>query len=138
MFRGITIRKKYIGIIESYTDEHKVSLFIKNYNLEILDENGTPNPITSLITTILLEIASMEQQTIRERMKSEQQQYIERCRKNGIRIGRMVGYRKSDENYKDEYNKKITLLRKGISLRNVHSIAGTSINTLRKIKSKFI
>ena len=53
-------------------------------------------------------------------------------------MGRMEGYRKSDENYKDEYNKEITLLRKGISLRNVHSITGTSINTLRKIKSKFI
>ena len=46
-------------------NEHKVSLFIKNYNLETLDENGTPNPITSLISTILLEIASMERQTIR-------------------------------------------------------------------------
>ena len=58
-------------------NEHKVSLFIKNYNLETLDSDGKPNPITSLITTILLEIASMERQTIRERMKSGQQQYIE-------------------------------------------------------------
>ena len=60
-------------------NEHKVSLFIKNYNLETLDSDGKPNPITSLITTILLEIASMERQTIRERMRSGQQQYIERC-----------------------------------------------------------
>ena len=119
-------------------NEHKVSLFIKNYNLETLDSDGKPNPITSLITTILLEIASMERQTIRERMRSGQQQYIERCRKYGIRMGRTEGYRKSDENYKDEYSREITLLRKGISLRNVCSITGTSINTLRKIKSKFI
>ena len=121
-----------------FLNEHKVSLFIKNYNLETLDVNGKPNPITSLITTILLEIASMERQTIRERMQSGQKQYIERCRKYGIRMGRTEGYRKSDENYKDEYSREITLLRKGISLRNVHSITGTSINTLRKIKSKFI
>jgi DNA invertase Pin-like site-specific DNA recombinase len=119
-------------------NEHKVSLFIKNYNLETLNSNGKPNPITSLITTILLEIASMERQTIRERMQSGQKQYIERCRKNGIKMGRMEGYRKSDDNYKEEYSKEITLLRKGISLRNVHSITGTSINTLRKIKIKFI
>ena len=119
-------------------NENRVSLFIKNYNLETLDSNGKPNPITSLITTILLEIASMERQTIRERMQSGQKQYIERCRKNGIKMGRTEGYRKSDDNYKEEYSKEITLLRKGISLRNVHSITGTSINTLRKIKIKFI
>ena len=119
-------------------NENKVSLYIKNYSLETLNSDGSVNPVASLICTILLEIASMERQTIRERMRSGQQQYIERCRKNGIRMGRTEGYRKSDENYKDEYNKEITLLRKGISLRNVHSITGTSINTLRKIKVKFI
>ena len=37
-------------------NEHKVSLFIKNYNLETLDEKGNVNPIASLICTILLEI----------------------------------------------------------------------------------
>ena len=119
-------------------NEHKVSLYIKNYNLETLNADGKPNPITSLITTILLEIASMERQTIRERMQSGQKQYIERCRKNGIKMGRALGYRKSDENYKDEYRREIPLIRKGISLRNVQSITGTSINTLRKIKVKFV
>ena len=113
-------------------NEHKVSLFIKNYNIETLDANGKPNPITSLITTILLEIASMERQTIRERMQSGQKQYIERCRKNGIKMGRVEGYRKSDENYKVQYSRDITLLKKGISLRNIQQITGTSINTLRK------
>lgn len=119
-------------------NEHKVSLYIKNYNLETLNADGNPNPITSLITTILLEIASMERQTIRERMQSGQKQYIERCRKNGIKMGRAEGYRKSDDNYREQYIKEISLLRKGISLRNVQSITGTSINTLRKIKVKFV
>ena len=121
-----------------FLNEHKVSLFIKNYNLETLDVNGKPNPITSLITTILLEIASMERQTIRERMQSGQKQYIERCRKNGIKMGRSVGYRKSDINYKEEYSKEISLLKRGLSFRNIQSITGTSVNTLRKIKVKFV
>ena len=118
--------------------EHKLSLFIKNYNLETLDSNGKPNPITSLITTILLEIAAMERQTIRERMQSGQKQYIERCRKNGIKMGRPCTYRKADDNYKEQYSKEISLLRKGISLRNIRSITGTSINTLRKLKCNFM
>jgi DNA invertase Pin-like site-specific DNA recombinase len=86
----------------------------------------------------LLEIAAMERQTIRERMQSGQQQYIAKCRKEGIKMGRVEGYRKSDDNYKEQYSKEISLLRKRISLRNIQSITGTSVNTLRKIKSKFL
>lgn len=119
-------------------NENQVSLFIKNYNIETLNEDGKVNPVASLITTILLEVASMERLTIRERMKSGQQQYIATCRKEGVKMGRSEGYRKSDDSYKEQYSKEISLLRKGISLRNIQSITGTSINTLRKIKSLFI
>lgn len=119
-------------------NENQVSLFIKNYNIETLNEDGKVNPIASLITTILLEIASMERLTIRERMKSGQQQYIARCRKEGVKMGRSEGYRKSDDSYKEQYSKEISLLKKGISLRNVQGITGTSINTLRKLKIMFL
>ena len=119
-------------------NENQVSLFIKNYNIETLNEDGKVNPVASLITTILLEVASMERLTIRERMKSGQQQYIARCRKEGVKMGRSEGYRKSDDSYKEQYSKEISLLRKGISLRNVQGITGTSINTLRKLKIMFL
>lgn len=119
-------------------NENQVSLFIKNYNIETLNEDGKVNPVASLITTILLEVASMERLTIRERMKSGQQQYIARCRKEGVKMGRSEGYRKSDDSYKEQYSKEISLLRKEISLRNVQGITGTSINTLRKLKIMFL
>ena len=119
-------------------NENQVSLFIKNYNIETLNEDGKVNPVASLITTILLEVASMERLTIRERMKSGQQQYIARCRKEGVKMGRSEGYRKSNDSYKEQYSKEISLLRKGISLRNVQGITGTSINTLRKLKIMFL
>ena len=85
-------------------NENKVSLFIKNYNLETLYPDGRPNPVTSLITTILLEISSMERLTIRERMKSGQEQYITKCRKQGIKMGRPDTYRKTDQKYKEQYS----------------------------------
>lgn len=119
-------------------NEHKVSLYIKNYNLETLNPDGSPNPITSLITTILLEISSMERLTIRERMKSGQEQYISKCRREGIKMGRPSTYRKSDTEYREQYSKDISLLKKGISLRNIRSITGTSLNTLRKLKSIYL
>ena len=118
-------------------NENGVSLFVKNYNLETLNDDGKVNPVASLICTILLEIASMERLTIKERMASGRDQYIAECREHSIKMGRPVGYRKSDDNYKRQYAKDIALLKKGISLRNVNSITGTSINTLQKLK-KFI
>lgn len=119
-------------------NDNKVSLFIKNYNLETLNPDGTPNPVASLITTILLEVASMERKTILERVNSGRNQYIAKCRKEGIKMGRPTDYKKSDEAYKEQYQKELTLLRKGISLRNVHKLTNTSMNTLRKIKSMFL
>lgn len=116
-------------------NEHKVSLFVKNYNLETLTPDGNVNPVTSLITTILLEIAQMERLTIRERMTSGRNQYIAKCRANGIKMGRPASYRKSEAAYREQYAKEISLLRKGISLRNVSILTGTSVNTLRKLLS---
>lgn len=114
-------------------NEHGVSLYVKNYNLETLTD-GKVNPVASLICTILLEIASMERLTIKERMASGRNQYIAKCRQQGIKMGRPTSYRKSIEAYKQQYSKEITLLRRGISLRNITAITGTSINTLRKLK----
>ena len=115
-------------------NENKVSLYIKNYSLETLNNDGSVNPVASLICTILLEIASMERLTIRERMNSGRTQYIERCRKEGIKMGRPSTYKKDLDSYRLQYLKEIGLLKKGISLRNVASITGTAVNTLRKVK----
>lgn len=125
-----------LKVIQTLTD-NGVSLYIKNYNLETL-VNGKVNPVASLITTILLEIAQMERSTIRERMSSGYRQYVSKCRENNITMGRPSDYKKSDDAYKEQYTKEITLLRKGLSLRQVSQLTSTSINTLRKLKSMFV
>ncbi len=124
-----------LKVIQFLTD-HKVSLYVKNYNLETLDERGRINPVANLICTILLEVAAMERLTIKERMESGRKQYIDRCRKEGIKMGRPSTYRKSKEKYKEQYPKEISLIRKGLSLSNISKITGTSINTIRRIKSE--
>lgn len=118
-----------------YLNEHGVSLYVKNYNLETLNPDGKVNPVASLICTILLEIASMERLTIKERMSSGRDQYIAKCRKEGIKMGRPATYRKSNDAYRQQYIREIGLLKKGISLRNITAITGTSVNTLRKLKA---
>ena len=119
-------------------NDNKVSLFIKNYNLETLNPDGTPNPITSLITTILLEIASMERLTIRERMVSGQKQYISKCKREGIKMGRPSGTYKDMDTYREQYSNEISLLKKGVPVRTISLLTSTSVNTIQKIKKLFI
>ena len=111
-------------------NQHKICLFVKNYNLETLDGNGKINPMAQLLITLLLEIGSMERSTIRQRMESGYKNHIA----NGGRVGRKIGYQKTNEEMKKQYLEEIKLLRKNISLRNVQKITGTSVNTLRKLK----
>ena len=119
-------------------NENGVSLYVKNYNLETLNPDGKVNPVASLICTILLEIASMERLTIKERMASGRDQYIAKCRKDGVKMGRPATYRKSMDTYKQQYSREIALLKKGISLRNIAAITGTSVNTLQKLKTLIV
>lgn len=117
-----------LKVIEMLNEE-KICLFVKNYNIETIDENGKVNAMAQFLVTILLEVARMERTTTRERVWSGYQNF----RKSGGKVGRKEGYRKTDEQIKNEYVEEAKLLRKGISLRNVSKITGTSVNTLRKV-----
>lgn len=117
-----------LKVIEMLNEE-KICLFVKNYNIETIDQNGKVNVMAQFLVTILLEVARMERSTIRERVWSGYQNF----RNSGGKVGRKVGYKKTDEQIKNEYIEEAKLLRKGISLRNVSKITGTSVNTLRKV-----
>ena len=105
-----------------------ISLYIQNYNIETLKEDGSINPMSQFLITILAEVARMERKTIRERVESGYNNY----RLNGGKVVRKTGYRKKDIDMKEQYIEEIRLLKKGISLRNISKITGTSINTIRK------
>jgi polyhydroxyalkanoate synthesis regulator phasin len=47
-------------------------------------------------------------------------------------VGRKNGYRKTEEQMKEQYVEELKLLKKGISLKNITRITGTSKNTLLK------
>ena len=120
----------FVNIVDRLNELH-TSLYIHQNGLETLQADGKPNPIAQLVIGMLAQFNSMERSLIRSRMESGYNNY----RANGGVVGRRVGYRKSDDAMKEEYKEEIRLLRKGLSLRNVTKITGTSINTLRKIKA---
>ncbi len=115
-------------------NEHKVNLYLANYNIETLLPSGEQNPISRLILTVCLEISSYERNLLRYRMLEGYKNYLERRKENPeLRLGRQ-GYQKSEESYREEYAKELSLMRKGISMRNVRQLTGTSLGTLQKIK----
>lgn len=115
--------------------ENGVNLYLANYNLSTLDENGKISPITSLVLTITLEISQLERQQIRTRMQMGYAAYLQRRKHDtSLKLGRPSSYIKTEQEYREQYAKELSLLRKGISLRNVCKITGTSVGTLRKLK----
>ncbi len=111
-------------------NQHRISLYIQNYNIETLTATKEVNPMSQFLITILAEVARMERKTIRERVASG----YENFRARGGKVGRKVGYRKSAEAMKEQYAEDLKLLRKGYSLRNIQRITGTSVNTLQRVK----
>lgn len=123
-----------VQIIRTLAD-NGVNLYLANYNLSTLDDNGKISPVTSLILTITLEISQLERQQIRTRMQMGYSAYLQRRKEDkSLKLGRPSTYRKTEQEYREQYAKELSLLRKGISLRNVQQLTGTAIGTLRKIK----
>lgn len=119
--------------IEILNEQH-VNLYLANYNIETLLPNKEVNPIARLILTICLEISSYERNLLRYRMREGYENYLQRRKENPeLRLGRQ-GYQKSEESYREEYSKELSLMRKGISMRNVRQLTGTSLGTLQKLK----
>ena len=53
-----------------------ISLYIQNYNIETLTDDGKVNPMSQFLITILAEVARMERKTIKERMDSGYQNFV--------------------------------------------------------------
>lgn len=119
----------FLQVIESLNEKH-ISLYIYQNGLETLLNDGSVNPIAQLVLGIIGQFNAMERSLIRSRMESGYNNY----RKNGGKVGRKQGYRKSDDEKRQQYKEELRLLKKGLSLREVMVITKTSINTLRMLK----
>ena len=122
----------FLSIIEQLT-ELGVSLYILQSGLETLLPDRTPSPISNLVLGIMSQFNSLEKNLIRARMSVGYEHY----RDKGGKVGRKEGYRKSESEFRTQYDREISLLKIGNSLSDVRAITGTSINTLRKLKANY-
>lgn len=111
-------------------NDNKISLYIKNYNIETLDSNKDINPLSQFMVQILTSVSEMERTTIRQRIKSGYDEY----RKSGGVVGRKEGYKKNDDDIINEYKDVVKLLKQGYSVRKIMKLTDRSSGTIQKIK----
>jgi DNA invertase Pin-like site-specific DNA recombinase len=111
-------------------NENCISLYIKNYNIETLNEKCEVNPLSQFMVQILTSVSEMERTQIRSRIKSGYDSY----RKNGGKVGRKEGYTKDKETLLAEHKDVVKQLRKNLSVRDVMKITKKSSGTIQKIK----
>ncbi len=112
-------------------NEAKVSLYIKNYNLETLNPDGTVNPLSQFMVQILNSVNEMERQTIVQRLRSG----YSAARSKGTKVGRKAGVKvKSDDKFLQENKEVAKLLKQGYSVRKVMKLTDRSSGTVQKVK----
>jgi DNA invertase Pin-like site-specific DNA recombinase len=111
-------------------NENCISLYIKNYNLETLNEKCEINPLSQFMIQILTSVSQMERSQIRQRIKSGYDSF----RKNGGKVGRKNGFSKDKETLMNEHKDVVKYLRQGQSVRNTMKLTGKSSGTVQKIK----
>lgn len=113
-------------------NSRKVSLFIKNYNLETLYEDKSINGLTMFLVQILASVAAMEAETTRARFQSGYRHFLS----IGGRVGRKPGHTISDEDLLKKYSEVVKLLKRGLSVRQISKLTdNTSTTTVMKVKS---
>jgi DNA invertase Pin-like site-specific DNA recombinase len=118
--------------IQLLTDK-KVSIYIKNFNLETLNDDKTPNSLSMFMVQILFSVANMEAQLTRARMESGYKAYI---KKHGTKaFGRKKGSIETEEETIQKHTDIVKLLKKKLTIRQISGLTNKSTNTVLKVKT---
>jgi DNA invertase Pin-like site-specific DNA recombinase len=114
-------------------NESGISLYIKNFNIETLDEQGKQNVLSSFLIQILSSVYEMERTQIRTRISSGYDNF----RKAGGKVGRKDGYKKPNEQFINENRDVFKLIRanqkdKKFSIRQIMALTNKSSSTVQK------
>jgi len=111
-------------------NENCISLYIKNHNIETLNDKCEINPMSQFLIQILTSVSEMEKTQIRQRIKSGYESF----RKNGGIVGRKIGFKKDNETLLTEHKDVVKLLKQGYSIRKTMKLTDKSSGTIQKIK----
>jgi DNA invertase Pin-like site-specific DNA recombinase len=111
-------------------NQNCISLYIKNHNIETLNEKCEINLMSQFMIQILTSVSEMEKTQIKQRIKSGYDSY----RKNGGKVGRKEGYKKDNDILLEEHKDIVKLLKQGYSVRKTMKLTDKSSGTIQKIK----
>ena len=121
--------RQVLEVVEDLTAAG-VNIYFQDHRMNTLKEDGTPDPITKMLISMLGSFAEMEREQIAYRLNSGRQRAIEK----GVKMGRKEGYKLSDEDILAKYPGVARKLRKGLSIREVAGACGVSVTTVQKVK----
>jgi DNA invertase Pin-like site-specific DNA recombinase len=124
--RKVTEVKRIIELFHN----RKVSVYIKNFDIETLDNNGKESPMSSFMISILSAVYEMEKANIKQRLDRGYNAH----RENGGKVGRKIGYVKPITETKN-YKTIVDMLNKGNKLKDIVKATEVSPNTIRKVKA---
>ena len=107
-----------------------ISLYVLNYNIETLNEDGTINPMAQMMCTMLAEFSRAERAAIQQRLASGYKRHLA----NNGRVGRIKGVSMGISQLLDKHKEIVKYLKKGRSIRETATLGGKSTRTVMKIK----
>jgi len=110
----------------------KVGIYIKNFNLETLNDDKTPNNLSMFMVQILFAVASMESKMTLSRLQSGYRNHIKKYGSKSV--GRKKGNTDSDDTILERHSDVVKLIKRNISIRNIAAITNKSTNTILKVK----
>lgn len=111
-------------------NSHKINIIIDNYKLHTLLENGEVNGMVQTMLSIAATFANAELRLIKSRLDSGRKKYI----KDGGKLGRKKGSKKTSNELLSEHNDIVKFVRQNQSIRNIMILTGKSSGTVQKVR----
>lgn len=122
--------------VSNHLHERGISLHLFNFNLSSLNEDGTINPLASIVFGVIGQFSQMEVQGIRSRVKSGVQKKIkDNLKKKNWSWGRKVGSTESKEVFLKKHKQVVHFLSSTeLSIRQISKLCEKSLQTVLKVK----
>ena len=106
----------------------RLNIYFQKEGLSLFQADGKENPYLTVIIAVLGTCASIERENIKFRLNSGREKYI----RDGGKLGRREGYRKSEEEYRRDYPEVFKHLRKKdrLSYDNIAKLCDCSKRTV--------
>ena len=110
-------------------NDNRISLYIQMNNIETLDEDKKPNPLTMFMLSILSSVNQMEKNITLNRMNSGRENF----KKNGGKLGRKKGSIIPIEEKLNQHQDILDYLKKGYIYEDIVKLTGKSLSTIQRI-----